>query len=736
MLRIRMLSCLILIGAVSMAGRTAGEPSTVKYTLDAAALEERGQLREVLYDSGRNWLTLKDMLLVEDDAPAIGKPQGATDRSWFEKLQRGVMARKDLVLDDPRAFAAYLVFNGFEMTGNEEPLHIGINGKEFLRLPTKYAFPLAKQYYTREWTGIYGGAQFDNWFRVEIPSGMLRKGNNEIILRAESEKPGWEIMVASEDEYKRGSDTRLHHPNRSAKSRDGGATWNFDRLGWKDEIDGEYCVRLSLDRFVPEGMYVSPVIDLAEEPGKAGIKKHLNLRESRVSWNLDLPEGAGAEVTARLGRTPVPSAEGWSAWEPAKNLSRAWKNPAGRYLQFKVTMKTANPLATPVLRGVTVETTAEEIPRKSNVFHRLVEFRNGRVIRSSVPFTHEDFLKLKDVREKFELDNVVAGASTEFEAQLRLMRWAYEIPTKGFDPYAWRYSDLAQFQKDEKGNIVYERDFQSKRRHRPKFCLTANLTLIEAFLAMGYPARWVNIATMSTYGHEVAEVWSNDLNKWVFMDANKDYYIYDPDTGVPMDLIEINGRLREILTRPVTWEYPLRAQVPNDSLALKVRVAYREGKNKFSVRELSEGPLFLLMKGHPSMVIRNDFASRPTPVPWRTTSHWGGPLFYGYYSDIFPRKREYALHTNRRQDFYPTLNQAELTVSETDRADVLRADVDSETPCFQAFTVQFDNGEWKETPSSSFEWPLHEGLNTLRVRVRNTAGVFGPESYVKVVMNE
>ena len=247
----RILICLSLAGAILLAGTAAGEPVKVKFSMGAAALEERGQLQQVRYNRLEHAFKLDDMLLVEDDAPAIGMPQGAKDRSWFEKLRRGVMARKDLMLDDPRTFAGYLVFNGLEMNGNEEPLHISINGKQFLRLPTKYVFPLAKEYYTREWTN---GADFDNWFRVEIPSGTLRKGVNEIILWAESEKPGWEIMVASEDEYKRGSETRLHHPNRSAKSRDGGKTWDFDKLGWKDEIDGEYCIRLSLDRFVPEGI--------------------------------------------------------------------------------------------------------------------------------------------------------------------------------------------------------------------------------------------------------------------------------------------------------------------------------------------------------------------------------------------------------------------------------------------------------------------------------------------------
>ena len=55
----------------------------------------------------------------------------------------------------------------------------------------------------------------------------------------------------------------------------------------------------------------------------------------------------------------------------------------------------------------------------------------------------------------------------------------------------------------------------------------------------------------------------------------------------------------------------------------------------------------LYFKGHLQMPLRNDFASRSTPVPWRLSSNWGSDLFCCYYSDKFPRKRECQHHTNR-----------------------------------------------------------------------------------------
>ena len=396
-------------------------------------------------------------------------------------------------------------------------------------------------------------------------------------------------------------------------------------------------------------------------------------------------------------------------------------------------MSTEDHLVTPALRGLSIETTLSETRCQSGFFRRIIDCKNGRVIHPSVEFVHEDFAQLRRFREQYELDEVVEGTQTEFAVQLQLMRWAYKIPIGSLDPYRWNYYDLPVLKRDHKGSIVLQGKYEGRRRD--KHCLYCNLTFIAACLAMGYPARWVNISTKSTYGHEVAEVWSNEFDKWVFMDATRDYYIYDPDTGVPMSLIEISDRLKEIVPRQVTWEYPIQWQIPNDSLACNVRIAYREGDNKFSVCEVREGPRFLLYKGHLQMPLRNDFASRPWPVPWRVSSNWGGDLFYCYYSETFPRKREYQLHTNRWQDFNCPLNQAELTLSETGQPGVLRVDIDTETPCFEAFRIRIDGGEWQESPASSLEWTLHEGLNHIRVRSRNNAGRCGPESFATVVVN-
>ena len=72
---------------------------------------------------------------------------------------------------------------------------------------------------------------------------------------------------------------------------------------------------------------------------------------------------------------------------------------------------------------------------------------------------------------------------------------------------------------------------------------------------------------------------------------------------------------------------------------------------------------------------------------------------------------------------------------ESETAGILRVEVDTETPYLDVFLVQVDGGEWRECEQDVFGWELREGLNRLRVKVRNSAGVCGPESSVSVVAN-
>ncbi|NKB71029.1 MAG: hypothetical protein GKR89_28500 [Candidatus Latescibacteria bacterium] len=696
------------------------QAQTKKIYIDAADLEEEGRLSQLQYCAEKG-IGLEDMCLVEDDAPAIGQPGGGADDNWFEHLREGVVVRKELSLDSPGAQAAWLLFCGREATGNQQPLHVQVNGHALVRLPSQVAHPAARQYYSTDW----GGAHFDNWFVVPIPSGTLQAGNNEILLSCQSEETAWEIMLGAAAEYARGSDGGgRSHPGRSGRSTDGGQTWS-EELGWQGAWRGEYCIRLSLDSFAAAGTYRSPVIDAAAGGGM--WVEAAAIETSKLAWETEQPAATEIRIRLRWGSSPRPGAANWTPWETVDGRAGCWEKPAGRYLQFEAELTTQDPLVSPWLKGVRIET---ELGATDAGRARLVQAHNGLVRRSSVDFVHEDPAQLADLRRRFELDRVVEGAASEFAAQVRLMRWAYTVPIGDLDRYRWDYRDLPLEQRDDSGGLVQQGPYEGRRRD--KHCLYCNLTLIAACISMGYPARWVNVSTKHTYGHEVAEVWSNDFDKWVMFDATRDYFLCDRESGLPLNLVEISGRLGAVMPHPATWEFPIQHWLPQGVHPEQLRVVSPTGDNPHPVFDPQLGSEDLILMGHLQMPLRSDFTSRPHPLPWRISSNWGSDQFYCWYSDAFPRKREYARHTRRWQDYNPALNQSQLFLHQSQEDGRLQVEVDTETPWFECFVVQQDQGDWQERREPVWDWLLHPGLNSLRVKTRNRMGVCGPEARAEV----
>jgi hypothetical protein len=707
-------------------------PITRKSWLSGRDLEENGQLQDVAFvHSG---IQLRDRVLIEDDATAIGCPEGARDRSWFEPLARGVRIRKLLMLDDGTARAAWLTWCGTEADDNEASLHIAVNGVQIVRPPTSQAHPQCRHYYTTDW----GGSHFDNWFVLALPVGALRAGANTVEMWCEAETstvdhPAWEVMVAADSERARGSDPPLPSVGRSAFNDDGGSTWHEHRLGRGNDLAGEYCVRLSLERYRSRGVLRSGVIDVSAGAGQgdvdACLHRLLTVTDCDVTCDVDTPQGTRVDVNVRFADTPRADADDWSTWQQLTDLQASRKALPGRWLQMEIELSTADPLATPVLRGVRIQAQIETTQSATGARPRGLAARNGRATPSSFNYVWEEPEALADLRERFELDAVVAGAATEFEAQLRLMNWSYRIPLGTLDRYAWRYHDLPQLERDPAGAIRLLGPYEGARRDG--HCLYCNLALVAALLSFGYPARWVNISTKHTYGHEVTEVWSNDFGKWVHLDATRDYYLYDIDTGVPLSLTQIAEHVGRVVPEPVTWERPIQAQVTRvDPEA--AGLGCRQPGHGHDI--LVEGGMDLLqMIGHLQMPMRNDFASRPQPVPWRISSNWGSSEFVTWHSEHFPPKLEYDRTTGRLQDWEPVLNEARVQLIETGSNRQIRVEVETVTPWLETFEASFDGAQWERKPEPVWAWDLHEGVNQLRVRVCNRFGVRGAISEMMVV---
>src|SRR5690606_3123020 len=111
-------------------------------------------------------------------------------------------------------------------------------------------------------------------------------------------------------------------------------------------------------------------------------------------------------------------------------------------------------------------------------------------------------------------------------------------------------------------------------------CLYPNQALIGALLSMGFQARHINIHSEGMSGHEVTEVWSNEFNKWSYMDATRDYYYYDMESGIPLNALEIHNLLAASVPGVETWERPFVPYV-GEAVASKVNIGMRQGDNPF-----------------------------------------------------------------------------------------------------------------------------------------------------------
>ena len=115
------------------------------------------------------------------------------------------------------------------------------------------------------------------------------------------------------------------------------------------------------------------------------------------------------------------------------------------------------------------------------------------------------------------------------------------------------------------------------------------------------------------------------------------------------------------------------------------------------------------------------------------TEVWAWNGYLNWADDQAPPLLHFSHHTNRRADFYPTLNQTRYTIEEGEGPQELEVSLETDTPRFACYLARVDRGPWEEKPDH-FGWPLHEGLNTLQVRSCNSAGVEGIISSVAVAV--
>jgi hypothetical protein len=641
--------------------------------LDARALFEKGVIQDLRLSADGTAIELDEGELVEDDGPAAGYSYQPNE----ERLSDRVWIRKELLIARPQTKRATL------LVGPGGDFRAEINGKPIeLRA-----------------AGKVGGY----WQSYQLPPDALRSGNNAVVLHGTGK-----VWIARADEFAAGSAERAVHPNRSARSTDGGKTWDDRRLGTDADIDGEYYVRLFLDHYRPSGSLTLPVIDAGNLAGRQVAGPVASLGAVQIRLEGEAGSGGRIRPRVRTGNTPLADSKDWSDWVALDAAGGVVRSPRGRYLQVAVELGTSHGLQTPRLKSLAIEAS----PKRGDGWTtrlRVTETHNEEIIRSSVPFAYEplDHARLKTLRERFKLDAVVADAQDELGLMTRLARWSAAQWAKGHLREGYPPWDALEILRPHSDGMPVG-----------GFCQQYNLVFLQACESFGLTGRAVSIGAgdhggrIKGSGHEVVEIWSNQFRKWVYIDGNLAWYAVDAATKVPLSLLELRQRQLRVLR--------------GEAAAAIQTIHLADTPRRWT--GLDGWPAFLELR----LVPRSNFLEQRWPLPLNQGMRgwfWAG---HHVWTDAqYPASLLYGQRVISRNNFEWTLNQAHYVLEAPDQPGTLRVHLDTQTPSFETFLADIDRGG-KMAVAASFLWKLNPGPNRLEVRSRNKVGCEGIASWIVV----
>ena len=679
---------------------------------------------------------LNDLVLLEDDGPGAGESEKGT---FLENIHAGVQARKTIHLDDPTASAAHIVLYMVPQNLPEQaPYYLIVNGRRIEGSPLSW--------HDKQW----------HW--VTVPVETLKQGANDIVVACDApEGKGYQLLIAREDEYDDGGgkfqyqgNTALISANQysvdasstefgvqpirvgenSAKSSDGGNTWGRLNLGTTNDVQGEYVIRLHLTRYKPIGTLRSPAIDLWEGRGQnpGVLKPQCSVSGAVLHGEGDTPDGTELIWAARFADTPDMASSQWREFSRGTSGAKVdLPLDAGshRYVQWEVQLQTTNPLVTPVVRTVRIERALSFQAPPANTFYVMAS-HNPRLRYPSYEFAYEDAKtpQLAVLRERLELDKVIEGAQGDFDKINRLRHYVSQLWYHG--------SPLPNYPEWNALEILDRRDACGAGG----MCIQFSITFIQSLEALGYQARHVNI-----FNHETVEVYVDELGKWVHVDPESvfDSYEFNTESGMPLNIHEQHQYFLA--------QYGFNAQNPIDWMNTKPwcnfpQSGLADNKQPLEIStytawlndpDPAKRPPQHNLVGFFRMMPRNNYFSQRTPRPLtQGCTWWPWDGYVNWYDEATPRKLQYALHSDRVADFYPTLNQVAFSAVHGEKEGDLMMDLVSFTPNLEAYEINVNGGAWRDS-DPHFVWTLNRSaLNTLEMRTRNSLRVTGKPSRLEV----
>lgn len=338
-----------------------------------------------------------------------------------------------------------------------------------------------------------------------------------------------------------------------------------------------------------------------------------------------------------------------------------------------------------------------------------------------LPFVESDYtkrfkfdsvnnLKLKELRERFELDEVVTPGKDEFDRQLLLLDWTHQ-----------QFKKFGKPSTNAKGALEILKAIGDGHSF---FCAQYAEVLVSAAASLGWVDRplalrrhqGVNKAGGSTE-HSVTEIWSNQHRKWVMLDPTSNMHL--EKDGVPLNAYEIRQE----------WFY-------HDGKDLVFVV----GKERRTYRKADLPIVLGHFDGFGDLSIEPDELDKYGFIGFIPNTNL---MDSGYdYGAMFIVKDALCDGTqwhvrqvpaNPATDPYFPIGQAAISL--TVEGGRLNVALKTLTPNFERYEIRTDGGGW-QTSKEKFEWNVHSGANLLEARTVNGFGVTGPVSTAQLAVKD
>lgn len=330
---------------------------------------------------------------------------------------------------------------------------------------------------------------------------------------------------------------------------------------------------------------------------------------------------------------------------------------------------------------------------------RLIETLESSEHPNAIPFVYQrsDADYLRSFRARFGLDKIIEGALDEYDAMLRLGGWLGARWDHGTDEVPG-------------GNLVCNPAavIEAGERGAKYWCEIAAKTAVQAATALGWTARLTTASRDGyTWEHAVAELWSNQFDKWFALDT--DFNLVYEAGGIPLSAFELSRdgeRLQRENKLALRMVAPPKASLPFQDLV----------------------PFYAYV--HIDM--RNDWCTRPL----RRGSPAGGDMATWWTArPTLNRILTKRVRVDDPAAFDWSVNSTAIHAVSARRPDegqlIVQIGFSGYSPAFERFEVQVDGKGWERVEAMGYSLSVGDGIHTIEGRLVTSSGGRGPISRVR-----